>query len=180
MRGAARLGLRHFAAALAGALALSCAPAPRGAAHLPPTHAPDPPSASPAASPSPPPSPSPSPAPQALTLTGPGLAASLTGAAAVGPCGGLPGGFVANLEFEVKGSPLAVTIVISPYHGPGAYPAPPAQVSAHTVGLSESAALYAGVSGQVTVLPGGRSGTVHEVLLRSPDRYLLKGAWRCG
>ena len=172
--------LRRAAAALVGLGLCSCSGGAQSA--KPPAHSPSPlaTAAAPAPTPSPSATPSPSPAPQALTLTGPGLSASVTRATAVGPCGKLPQGFVADLQFQVGASPLAISIVISPYTGPGVYQAPPAQVSAHTVGLTESAALYAGIAGEVTVLPGGTAGTVDEVLLKAPDQYLLKGGWSCG
>ncbi|MGH7903819.1 MAG: hypothetical protein ACREPA_06790 [Candidatus Dormibacteraceae bacterium] len=113
-------------------------------------------------------------------MTGSGLAQTVTSAVPARPCGKFGQGFVVDLRFPMLGTTYAISIVIDRYTGPGVYGAPPVRVSAHTLGLSQTPAFYAGVSGTVSVAPNESSGTVDESLLRSPDRYQLTGSWHCG
>jgi hypothetical protein len=98
-----------------------------------------------------------------------------------GACGAVPGGFVADLQFDNGGRPWAVSIELPDYSRPGAYPAPPGRVSLRTAGYGNgSPVFYSGASGTVTVDSTGRAGTIDEQLTGEGGTARLAGSWRCG
>lgn len=137
------------------------------------------PAASPAASAAATAQPSPTAASTAIQLTG-----ALTGqatAAAAKPCGPQPAGFAADFPFSYQGQAFALTVTIADFHGAGAYPAPPARISVRTTGFgSGSPVFFSGVSGTVTVLADGASGTLDENLLGEQGATAhVSAAWHC-
>lgn len=138
------------------------------------------PSASPASSgPSPQPSPSVlANAPEQLVLTG-AINLRIDHAAIGTPCGKLPAGYFVTVRFDVGSQPYAADVMIADYSGPQSYPAPPARVSVHTLGLIQKPVLFASTSGQATVAAGEQSGTFDADLASQTDKAHVSGAWRC-
>jgi hypothetical protein len=95
------------------------------------------------------------------------------------PCGQVPAGYFVTFRFDVGGQPYAADVMIADYNGPGSYPAPPARISVHTLGLIANPILYASTAGHIRVDPGDRSGSFDADLAAQSSTAHVSGAWRC-